>query len=75
MFFKKKKYDFKVLIEGMHCTNCSGKVEKNLNEIDGVEATVDLKKKTAFVFADSDKKEIIKNKIEELGFSVTDIVE
>ena len=57
----------------MHCVNCSGKVEKALNEIDGVSATVDLKKKTAFVKASEDKKELIKNAVEELGFSVLEI--
>ena len=71
--FKKKDYDFKVIIDGMHCVNCSGKVEKALNEIDGVSATVDLKKKTAFVKASEDKKELIKNAVEELGFSVLEI--
>ncbi len=71
--FGKKDYDFKVKIEGMHCVNCSGKVEKALNELDGVSATVDLKKKTAYVKASLDKKEIIKNTIEELGFSVLEI--
>lgn len=38
-----------MIIEGMSCTHCSGRVEKALNEIDGVNAKVDLDKKTAFV--------------------------
>jgi len=71
--FGKKDYDFKVKIEGMHCVNCSGKVEKALNELENVSAKVDLKKKTAFVSADENKKEEIKNAIEELGFSVVEI--
>ena len=71
--FKKKDYDFKVIIEGMHCVNCSGKVEKALNELEDVSVTVDLKKKTAFVKANEDKKDLIKNTIEELGFKVLEI--
>ncbi len=71
--FGKKDYDFKVIIDGMHCVNCSGKVEKALNELDDVTATVDLKKKTAFVKADEGKKDLVKNTIEELGFSVLEI--
>ncbi len=71
--FGKKDYDFKVIIEGMHCVNCSGKVEKALNELDGVNASVDLKKKTAFVKADESKKDEIKSLIEELGFNVLEI--
>ena len=38
-----------ILIEGMMCTHCSGRVEKALNSVNGVKATVDLEKKTAFV--------------------------
>ena len=71
--FKKKDYDFKVIIDGMHCVNCSGKVEKALNELEDVSVTVDLKKKTAFVKANEDKKDLIKNTIEELGFKVLEI--
>ena len=71
--FKKKDYDFKVIIDGMHCVNCSGKVEKALNELEDVSATVDLKKKTAFVKANDDKKDLIKNTVEELGFKVLEM--
>ena len=36
-----------MLIEGMSCMHCSGRVEKALNGLDGVNAKVDLEKKTA----------------------------
>ena len=36
-------------IEGMACGNCSARVEKALNAIDGVSATVDLEAKTASI--------------------------
>ncbi len=72
MFFK-KNYDFKVVIDGMHCPNCSGKVEKTLNELDGVSAKVDLKKKTAFITADLDKKDVVVSTVTELGYTVVEV--
>lgn len=36
-------------IEGMACGHCSVRVEKALNAIDGVSATVDLEAKTASI--------------------------
>lgn len=39
-------------IEGMMCTHCSAAVEKALNALPGVSATVDLSAKTATVTAD-----------------------
>ena len=38
-----------IQVEGMSCPHCSGRVEKVLNAIDGVSATVDLAAKTATV--------------------------
>ena len=38
-----------MMIEGMMCTHCSGRVEKALNALEGVSATVDLEKNTAYV--------------------------
>ena len=73
MFFKKKDYDFKVIIEGMNCVHCSGKVEKALNELEGVSAKVDLKKKTAFVTADISKKDIVSETVTELGCTVAGV--
>ena len=32
----------KVLVEGMMCEHCKAHVEKALNDIDGIQATVDL---------------------------------
>ena len=36
-------------IEGMMCMHCSGRVEKVLNDLEGVEAKVDLEAATATV--------------------------
>lgn len=64
----------KIVIEGMACHHCSGRVEKVLNEMDGVSATVNLEEKTAYVkvssnVADSD----VKKAIEDAGYTVVSI--
>ena len=42
--------EIKLKIEGMHCTGCSSRLEKVLNNTDGVEsATVSFEKKQAIV--------------------------
>lgn len=41
-------------IEGMSCSHCSGRVERALNGIPGVKATVDLAKKTATVTSEAE---------------------
>ncbi|MDD3569709.1 MAG: heavy metal translocating P-type ATPase [Lachnospiraceae bacterium] len=38
-----------MVIEGMMCTHCTGRVDKALNEIEGVTATVSLDEKSAFL--------------------------
>lgn len=55
-----------MLIEGMSCMHCSGRVEKALNGIDGVNAKVDLEKKTAYIEMDKDVSD------DELTKAVTD---
>lgn len=39
----------KVTIEGMHCDNCKNRVERKLDELDGVVAKVKLSQKAAYV--------------------------
>lgn len=36
-------------IDGMHCENCTNRVKRAINRIDGVSAKLDLKKKQAVV--------------------------
>ena len=63
-----------LVIEGMSCSHCSGRVEQALNAIAGVEATVDLDKKTAFVTLSSDVAEdTLKSAIEEAGYEVVSV--
>ena len=58
-------------IEGMRCTGCSNRLEKVLNNTDGVEkATVSLEDKRAIITFDESKTNIekIKEAIEDSGF-------
>ncbi len=61
-------------IEGMMCTHCSGRVEKALNAIDGVSATVDLDAKTAHVTAEPQVEDsALKAAVEDAGYEVISI--
>ena len=58
-------------IEGMHCAGCSTRLEKVLNNLDGVEkAQVSLEEKKATIKYNETKISIenIKNVIEDAGF-------
>ena len=58
-------------IEGMHCTGCSTRLEKVLNNLDGVEtAKVILEEKKATIKYDETKNSVekIKEAIEDSGF-------
>ncbi len=58
-------------IEGMHCAGCSTRLEKVLNNLEGVEtAKVSLEKKKATIKYDETKINIenIKETIEDAGF-------
>ena len=71
---KRRDKKMEVIIEGMMCTHCSGRVEKVLNEIEGVSATVNLEEKKACVTCDDKvSKEQIKTAIENAGYTVIEI--
>ena len=58
-------------IEGMHCTGCSNRLEKVLNNTDGIEkAKVNFEDKKATISFDETKinEEKIKETIEDSGF-------
>ena len=64
-----KETNFK--IEGMHCVGCSTRLEKVLNNLEGVEtAKVSLEEKKATIKYDETKINIesIKETIEDAGF-------
>lgn len=63
-----------IIIEGMSCSHCSNAIEKELNKIEGVEASVDLEKKSARVILHTKvQDEILRKVIEDLGYKVISI--
>ena len=65
--------EVKLNIEGMHCTGCSTRLEKVLNNIDGVEsAKVSLEEKKADIKYDEAQvnERELKEVIEDAGFKV-----
>ena len=61
-------------IDGMMCTHCTGRVEKALNDLPGVEATVDLDSKSAAVTCTPDvSDDILRQAVEDAGYHVTGI--
>ena len=58
------------LVEGMHCGACSAAVEKSLNRIEGVEASVSLPAETATVRFDPDAVDFerLAGQVEAAGF-------
>ena len=65
--------EVKLNIEGLHCTGCSTRLEKVLNNVDGVEsAKVSLEEKKADIKYDEtqiSEKELIEA-VEDAGFKV-----
>ena len=59
----------------MSCSHCAARVEKALNKIDGVEATVDLESRTAKLsLTQPVPDKVIKDAVENVGYEVTDII-
>ena len=72
--FGKNKGKSQVKIEGMKCEHCSARAEQALKGL-GLDAAVDLKKKTAYFTPDeSVSDEAIRNAVSEAGYTVTEIV-
>lgn len=68
------KMEKKIVVEGMMCHHCSGRVEKVLNDMDGVSATVNLEEKTAYVtIANNTTDSDLKKAIEDAGYTVVSI--
>ena len=63
--------EIKLKIEGMHCAGCSNRLEKILNNVDGVEsAKVSLEEKSADIKYNEEEVEVntILQEIEDAGF-------
>jgi len=73
---KKKKlskvlYQKNFKVEGMHCEHCKARVEEVVNDIQGVFGSVNLKKGILTVsYAEDVDDELIKSKIERVGYKV-----
>lgn len=62
-------------IEGMMCNHCTGRVDKVLNALEGVEATVSLEDKAAYVTLTGEvSDELLKKTVEDEGYQVLEIV-
>ena len=59
-------------IKGMMCAHCSGRVEKALNDLPGVTATVNLEAGTAVVTGDVSDEALTKA-VTDAGYTVTGI--
>lgn len=63
-----------VIVEGMTCEHCRSRVESCLNELAGVSARVNLKKKTAIVSMETEvSDDVIRAAIEHAGYQVESI--
>ena len=62
-------------IEGMMCGHCTGRVDKALNALEGVEASVSLEDKAAYVTLTGDvSDELLKKTVEDEGYQVLEIL-
>ena len=65
---------FEMVIDGMMCSHCSGRVEQALNAVEGVTATVNLEKKTAYIeAADSVSEDVLKQAVTNAGYTVVSL--
>ena len=61
--------EIKLKIEGMHCAGCSNRLEKILNNVDGIEsAKVSLEEKSADIKYNEVELNTILQEIEDAGF-------
>ena len=69
-----KMTTYVLTVNGMHCTHCSGSVQKALSAVAGVtKAAVDLESKKATVESEGVSPEALKAAVTDAGFEVADI--
>lgn len=61
-----------MIIDGMMCMHCKAHVEKALNAIDGVSATVDLENKAAYISGDI-SDDVLTKAVTDAGYTVISI--
>ena len=80
--YKPKKKKLKTVVQkkvfyvnGMHCKHCKNRIEEAINRMEGVCATVNLKKKQVLVEYEAplDDTSII-NQIEKMGYTVMSVL-
>lgn len=59
-------------VPGMNCAHCEAKLDKGLNELDGVKAVVNLVDKTINVTSDLSDEQL-SAAVEKIGYSVSEI--
>lgn len=60
-----------LIVEGMHCENCSNRIKRTINSIDGASCKVSLKKGHVDIEYDREiSKDIFVRAIEDLGYHV-----
>jgi len=63
-----------MIVEGMMCVKCKGRVERVLNAIEGVQAEVDLAAKAASITLEKDvADEVLAAAVTDAGFKVVSI--
>ena len=62
------------LVEGMTCENCKARVERAINDLDGLAGQVNLRKKEVRISMERDvDDEVIRTAIEKAGYTVVEI--
>ncbi len=69
------KMTYQLSITGMMCSHCTGRVQKTLEQIDGVTSVkISLEKGTATVVCENVDKSTLANAVAEQGYPVTEII-
>ena len=62
------------VVEGMTCENCKARVERAINDLDGLAGQVNLRKKEVRISMERDvDDEVIRAAIEKVGYTVVEI--
>ncbi|MBN2794820.1 MAG: heavy-metal-associated domain-containing protein [Clostridia bacterium] len=63
-----------IIIEGMSCGHCTGRVEKALNSLENVKVIeMSLEKKSAFIEVEHVSDELLIEAVEDAGYDVVSI--
>ncbi len=64
-------YRYIISVDGMHCSNCTRRVENALNSLDGIWATANLEKKYVSVLSKKEADEkVLTSQISGAGYTV-----